>query len=104
MTDSQVDALCGPSGAWNATPSAQSGDQASGFVTVHNLTAHDSPGALFDMEGHARHRLGLDAAGTAQFLTRPDGHVAVRAGGTDLAGLQRYLNRWLSGPPPGSGS
>jgi 2-polyprenyl-6-methoxyphenol hydroxylase-like FAD-dependent oxidoreductase len=33
---------------------------------------------------------------TAQYLVRPDGHVAYRAAGTDLAGLTRYLATWLS--------
>ena len=33
--------------------------------------------------------------GTAQYLIRPDGQIGYRCGGDDLAGLQRYLGRWL---------
>jgi hypothetical protein len=35
---------------------------------------------------------------TAHYLIRPDGHVGYRAAGTDLDGLQQYLNRWLPRP------
>ena len=33
--------------------------------------------------------------GTAQYLIRPDSYIGYRCGGDDLAGLQRYLARWL---------
>lgn len=34
---------------------------------------------------------------TVQYLVRPDGYVAYRAGGADLDGLRHQLRRWLSG-------
>jgi hypothetical protein len=60
---------------------------------VHHLTRAAMPGALQDFDGRGFARLGVD--GTAQYLVRPDGHVGYRCGGDDLAGLQRYLARWL---------
>ncbi|MET7619896.1 FAD-dependent monooxygenase [Streptomyces sp. NPDC005408] len=33
--------------------------------------------------------------GVTHCLVRPDGYLAYRAGGTDLTGLVRYLDRWL---------
>jgi hypothetical protein len=46
-----------------------------------------------DEEGTALAMLGVDS--TAQYLIRPDGHVAFRCGGTDLAGLGDYLRLWF---------
>jgi 2-polyprenyl-6-methoxyphenol hydroxylase-like FAD-dependent oxidoreductase len=40
------------------------------------------------------HRLAAPSA--ACYLVRPDGHVGYRAGGTDLSGVLRYLDRWCS--------
>jgi hypothetical protein len=42
----------------------------------------------------------LGAADAAHYLVRPDGHVAYRAAGTDLDGLQHHLARWLPSPTP----
>jgi hypothetical protein len=42
-------------------------------------------------------RLGID--GTAQYLIRPASYIGYRCGGDDLAGLQRYLARWLPNAP-----
>ncbi|MEU4495837.1 FAD-dependent monooxygenase [Streptomyces sp. NPDC023998] len=48
---------------------------------------------------HLIHVHGLGTSGPwrgiAHCLVRPDGYVAYRAGGTDLTGLLRYLDRWL---------
>jgi hypothetical protein len=60
---------------------------------VHYLTREAMPGALHDFDGQVFARLGAD--GTAHYLIRPDGHIGYRAGGSDLAGLQHYLTRWL---------
>jgi hypothetical protein len=60
---------------------------------VHHLTREATPGALHDPDGQVFARLGVEA--TAQYLIRPDGHIGYRAGGDDLAGLQRHLARWL---------
>jgi len=89
--------LCGPPDAWAAQATTQLGERFASFVTVHHLTAQDTPGALHDPTGQALRRLGLTAQHTAQYLVRPDGHVGYRAGGTDVTGLARYLGRWLPG-------
>jgi hypothetical protein len=60
---------------------------------VHHLTREAAPAVLEDVDGQVFARLGVD--GTAQYLIRPDGHIGYRCGGDDLAGLQRYLARWL---------
>jgi hypothetical protein len=40
--------------------------------------------------------LGLRAAQNgAQLLVRPDGYIAFRCGGHDLAALSRYLGHWF---------
>jgi len=41
--------------------------------------------------------LSVRGQGAAQLLVRPDGHIGYRAGGTGVAGLHRYLKRWLPG-------
>jgi hypothetical protein len=65
---------------------------------VHHLTREATPGALHDLDGNLFARFGVD--GTAQYLVRPDGHIGYGAGGDDLAGLQRYLARWIPNTPP----
>jgi hypothetical protein len=51
------------------------------------------PGALHNADRQAFARLGVEQA--AHYLIRPDGHLAYRASGTDLDGLQRHLAHWL---------
>jgi hypothetical protein len=43
------------------------------------------------------HTLGASGPwrGITHCLVRPDGYIGYRAGGTDLTGLLRYLDRWL---------
>jgi 2-polyprenyl-6-methoxyphenol hydroxylase-like FAD-dependent oxidoreductase len=64
------------------------------LVTVHRLTREPEPGALCDPTGSVLARLGGDRT-AAHYLIRPDGHIAYRNSGTDLAGLTRYLAHWL---------
>ncbi|HEX6533981.1 MAG TPA: FAD-dependent monooxygenase [Gemmatimonadaceae bacterium] len=52
---------------------------------------------LVDESGDVLARLGVRHA--AQYLVRPDGHVAFRCAGSDLAALARYLGEWLVPPP-----
>jgi 2-polyprenyl-6-methoxyphenol hydroxylase-like FAD-dependent oxidoreductase len=82
--------LTGPPDTWPAPALDQ-------FVHVHRLTGRTAPGALVDTNGQAHRRLGLHPDRTAHHLIRPDGHIAYRAAGTNLDGLQTYLHRWL--PP-----
>jgi 2-polyprenyl-6-methoxyphenol hydroxylase-like FAD-dependent oxidoreductase len=61
-----------------------------GLVTMHQVGAGD---------GTALRRLGVRRGAAAQILVRPDGHIGYRARGTDLAGLDAYLARWLHPAP-----
>jgi 2-polyprenyl-6-methoxyphenol hydroxylase-like FAD-dependent oxidoreductase len=65
--------LCGPPGRWPAEPEVVR--RYAGLLSVHHRTD--------------------EARETAHYLVRPDGYVAYRAAGTDLAGMGEYLSRWL---------
>jgi 2-polyprenyl-6-methoxyphenol hydroxylase-like FAD-dependent oxidoreductase len=92
--------LCGPPGDWHPSQLTTLRHRYPDTLAVHHLTREAAPGALHDPDGQVFARLGVDS--TAQYLVRPDGHIGYRCGGDDLAGLQRYLMRWLpttaSGP------
>jgi 2-polyprenyl-6-methoxyphenol hydroxylase-like FAD-dependent oxidoreductase len=94
--------LCGPTETWPAAQTTHLSNRYCGHLAVHRLTRQHTVDALHDPRGLALHRLGLSAQDTAQYLVRPDGHVGYRAGGTDLTGLVRYLDRWLPGSQPGT--
>jgi 2-polyprenyl-6-methoxyphenol hydroxylase-like FAD-dependent oxidoreductase len=85
--------LCGPPGDWHHNQLTALRHRYPDTLAVHHLTRELTPGVLHDRDGQVFARLGVD--GTAQYLVRPDGHVGYRCGGDDLAGLQRYLIRWL---------
>ena len=50
-------------------------------------------GLVQDDTGETFFRLGV--ADSAQYLLRPDGHIAFRCAGADLSGLSAYLRCWL---------
>jgi hypothetical protein len=89
--------LCGPPGDWHPSQLTALRHRYPDTMAVHYLTCAATPGALHDLNRQAFARLAVD--GTAQYLIRPDGHIGYRAGGDDLAGLQRYLARWLPYTP-----
>jgi hypothetical protein len=91
--------LCGPPDEWDEARLAGFHDQHRGIVAVHHLAREGGPGVLRDRDGAVLRKLGI--AGLGQYLVRPDGYVAYRAAGQDLAGLERYLHRWIgqSGRP-----
>jgi len=84
--------LCGPVAGWDAGQVTALGDRRPDLLAIHHLTREPSPGALHDPDGVALARLGVGE--TAHYLVRPDGHVGYRASGTDLRGLQGWLDRW----------
>ncbi len=85
--------LSGPSDAW--PPGIPHDKSSSPLVELHRLAREARSGALHDTTGKAHERLGLTAPEViAHHLVRPDGHIAYRAAGTDLNGLNRYLARW----------
>jgi 2-polyprenyl-6-methoxyphenol hydroxylase-like FAD-dependent oxidoreductase len=89
--------LCGPPGDWHPSQLTALRHRYPDTLAVHHLTRAATPGALHDLEGQVFARLGVED--TAQYLIRPDGHIGYRCGGDDLAGLQRYLARWLPTTP-----
>jgi len=85
--------LSGPSDAW--PPGIPHDKSSSPLVELHRLAREARSGALHDTTGKAHERLGLTGPELiAHHLIRPDGHIAYRAAGTDLNGLNRYLSRW----------
>jgi hypothetical protein len=87
--------LCGRVDAWSmqADAVATLAGRRGGIITVHRLTRSPVADALADRDGGALARLGIRDAG--QYLVRPDGYVAYRCAGTDLTGVERYLDRWF---------
>jgi 2-polyprenyl-6-methoxyphenol hydroxylase-like FAD-dependent oxidoreductase len=93
--------LIGPDRAWPAGVTGPLDGRAAGIVDIHRLSRRPEPGAIHDVDGSAHRRLGATRAGqVSHWLIRPDGHIAYRAAGTDLRGLQDYLGRWLARPSP----
>jgi 2-polyprenyl-6-methoxyphenol hydroxylase-like FAD-dependent oxidoreductase len=83
--------LCGPVNAWNqmrVTTLPEFGP----LLRVFYVTQGGSSDALVDAQGATLRRLGVRHS--AQYLIRPDGHVAFRCSGTDLKALERYVERW----------
>ncbi|HEX7049851.1 MAG TPA: FAD-dependent monooxygenase [Longimicrobiales bacterium] len=96
--------LCGAPEAWDDAPVPTLRAHFGDLLAVHRLTRTPAPGALVDPAGTAFARLGIETA--AQYLVRPDGHIAFRCAGTDLEALRRYLERWFPmpyHPTPGPG-
>jgi 2-polyprenyl-6-methoxyphenol hydroxylase-like FAD-dependent oxidoreductase len=85
--------LCGPTEFWDEAEVKRFADRWSDVVTVHRLTRDPGADVLRDERGDALKR--LDADGGAQYLVRPDGHVAFRSGGSHLVGAGEYLHRWV---------
>jgi 2-polyprenyl-6-methoxyphenol hydroxylase-like FAD-dependent oxidoreductase len=90
--------LCGPLAGWKPDV-LDLESQFPGLLVIEHLTRENSEGALVDQTGDALTRLGVED--TAQYLVRPDGHIAFRCAGTDARGVTAYLRRWFTaGSPP----
>jgi 2-polyprenyl-6-methoxyphenol hydroxylase-like FAD-dependent oxidoreductase len=85
--------LCGDLAAWDSFDVARIPDRYAAPVAITRLTHR--PGTLTDPDGRLLHRLGVVPGAAGQYLVRPDGHIAYRAGAGDLGGLVRVLDRWL---------
>jgi 2-polyprenyl-6-methoxyphenol hydroxylase-like FAD-dependent oxidoreductase len=86
--------LCGNIDTWDTTQLAALRKHREGLVRLTHLSRAPAPGALVDESGEALAMLG--ARDEAQYLIRPDGHVAFRCAGHDLQALERYLTEWYS--------
>jgi hypothetical protein len=116
--------LCGPVEAWNSNQLRDLAREFQGVLRLAHLVSagfmtdvgrgftprqagregppygHEtdsSQATLVDEEGTALAMLGVDS--TAQYLIRPDGHIAFRCAGTDLASVGDYLRRWFAPHP-----
>jgi hypothetical protein len=88
--------LCGTPEGWDRARLAELTARYAGLVIVHNLSASDAPGVLVDDRGETLSRLGVrDVHGAAQYLVRPDAHIAFRCAGRDLGAVAEYLGRWF---------
>jgi hypothetical protein len=98
--------LCGPVEAWNSDGLRNLAREFQDLLELTHLRRagpYGPPGAasetgssaatLVDENETALAMLGVDS--TAQYLIRPDGHVAFRCAGTDLSGVRDYLRRWF---------
>jgi len=92
--------LCGPAESWNNDQLARLSGRYAGLVASHRLAREAGADGLHDVRGEAFARLDVEQA--AHHLVRPDGHIGYRSDTTDLAGLERYLARWLPGRPAGA--
>jgi 2-polyprenyl-6-methoxyphenol hydroxylase-like FAD-dependent oxidoreductase len=96
--------LVGPDELWDGADDPLPGARHAAPVDTHRLTRRPGTDGLVDGGGDAHRRLGLDTADrAAQYLIRPDLHIAYRAAGTDLTGLHAYLDRWFPRGAPTSG-
>ena len=89
--------LCGV-GGWDAAALEELTTGYAGLLTVLRLArprTHPGDGSLVVVDGAGWRRLGVSGAG--HLLVRPDGHVAHRHDGPDLAGVAGFLGRWLGG-------
>ena len=64
-----------------------------GVLGVRWLDRSAAPGVLVDASGVALERLGV--RDSAIYLVRPDGYVAYRCAGTELGGVETWLEDWL---------
>jgi 2-polyprenyl-6-methoxyphenol hydroxylase-like FAD-dependent oxidoreductase len=85
--------LCGPVKAWDTNRVRQLMDEFPDLLRVTYLTREDADGAVIDVHDEALSRLGVESS--AQYVIRPDGHVAFRCGGADLTGASGYLHTWF---------
>jgi 2-polyprenyl-6-methoxyphenol hydroxylase-like FAD-dependent oxidoreductase len=93
--------LCGPAGTWCPHQLTHL-RRFHGLVDIHGIgPGSDGPDGgsgiswLPDPDGRVLAELG--ARPIAQYLIRPDGHVAYRSASDDLGEVARHLARWLPG-------
>jgi 2-polyprenyl-6-methoxyphenol hydroxylase-like FAD-dependent oxidoreductase len=85
--------LCGEHEGWNSARIAVLSARYPELLRVHYLAPRGPGAVLVDSAGEAFGRLGVRSS--AQYLIRPDGHVAFRCGGRDLETVEAYLAEWF---------
>jgi hypothetical protein len=86
--------LCGPVPEWNASQVTELGRRFPEVLVIRHLSRDNLEEALVDPDGRASAQLGVEH--TAQYLIRPDGHIAFRCSGTDLTAVAACLGQWLT--------
>lgn len=89
--------LCGDPEGWNSARLTELSARYSDLLRIHHLTRRAALAFLVDRTNEVFGRLGV--RGSAQYLIRPDGHVAFRCAGNDLAVLEAYLAEWFPRTP-----
>jgi 2-polyprenyl-6-methoxyphenol hydroxylase-like FAD-dependent oxidoreductase len=87
--------LCGDTKAWDGAHVRMLRDEFDSLLGVQYLSSSPTPGVLCD-DGATLRLLGAEHG--AQYLVRPDGYIAYRAGGYNLSGLARFLERIVHVP------
>lgn len=85
--------LCGQPEDWDSARLAQLKARHWDLLRVQRLSGRAYSGVLVDSTGEVLARLGVRSS--AQYLVRPDGHVAFRCRGNDLSGVEAYLGEWF---------
>ncbi|HJU72758.1 MAG TPA: FAD-dependent monooxygenase [Gemmatimonadaceae bacterium] len=85
--------LCGPNSPWNIDMLRAAPPTGDGDLVVRYLTSGEAANDLVDVSGTALRLLGV--ADSAQYLVRPDGHVAYRCAGRDVSGAKSFLESQL---------
>ena len=89
--------LCGDVSAWRVEQLNQLEQNYADLLAVTTVGGSDDGATLVDTEGQALRQLGV--RDHAQYVVRPDGHIAFRCAGADLAAATAYLDKWYK---PGS--
>lgn len=87
--------LCGP-GSWPTPQVRWLENQYGALLAIRRVVATDP---VSDLEVSAKVLALLGADRAAQYLVRPDGHIAFRCGGTQVNGVAQYLARWFAERP-----
>jgi 2-polyprenyl-6-methoxyphenol hydroxylase-like FAD-dependent oxidoreductase len=85
--------LCGDASAWNENEISRMREHWNALLVVHRLCRRSATGDLQDVQGEAFERLGVETS--AQYLVRPDGHIAFRCAGSSLAEAEGFLRQWF---------